>query len=301
VTALRFMTWCPGSVTGMHLPAFAAADAGLFAEHGLEVEFLASADAPRAVAAGDADVALTSAVHVLHCQTHDRGRLAVRFVAAWHQRNPIAAVVRSDSGRSTPADLAGARAASWSIPWYAREYAAALAYRGIAAPRLVHTPGALDAALGSGAVDVLPMWIDDTAPARALGMALHHDGETFDVRAIALDIPVYSTGLIAADRVEDDVVRALLRALVAGHELQRERPQDGVAGFCRRFPDVTEQHARISWELYEPYAFDGGSPGAMDAARWRETVAYTARGHDLTALDVERVFRPELAAIAERS
>ena len=43
---VRFMTWCPRSVSGMHLPAFAASEAGLFAEQGLDVEFVAAADAP---------------------------------------------------------------------------------------------------------------------------------------------------------------------------------------------------------------------------------------------------------------
>ena len=96
---VRLMTWCPDSVGGMHLPAFAAAEAGLFAERGIEVEFVRASSAPEAVAAGEADFGLTAAVHVLTAQSRARDRLPVRFVAAFHQRNPIAAVVRDDSGR----------------------------------------------------------------------------------------------------------------------------------------------------------------------------------------------------------
>jgi len=288
------MTWCGSSVGGMHLPAFAASAAGLFAEHGLEVEYVASSHAPEAVAAGDADFALTSAVHVLTAQTHAGGTLPVRFVACFHQRNPIVGVVRVDSGRTRPEDLAGARVARWSMPWYADEYAGALRRMKLPAPPMVDTPGGLDEALGSGAVDVLPMWNDNMTPAQILGLVLHHRGEAFAVRAIALDIAVYSTGLIAADRVSLDVVNRMRRALVAGHELQREHPDPGLAGFRRWFPDVSEQYARVNWALYEPYAFDGVTPGSMEAERWRDTIAHTAETHGLATMPEDRVYRPEV-------
>jgi len=289
---VRFMTWCPRSVSGMHLPVFAASEGGLFAEQGLEVQLVAAARAPEAVAAGDADFALTSAVHVLDAQTRAAGRLPVRFVATFHQRNPIAAVVREDSGRRTPRDLAGARAARWGSPWFAQEFAGSMAHLGHEAPLLVDTPGSLDEALGSGAVDVLPMWMDDTTPALALGMTLYHGGEGFGVRAIALDIPVYSTGLIAADRVPLEVVSRMVQALAAGHALQRERPDEGLAGFCRHFPEVSAEHARINWGLYETYAFADGAPvRSMSAARWRDTIAHTTRTHGLASLPAERVYR----------
>lgn len=278
----------------MHLPVFAAAEAGLFAERGLEVEYVASANAPEALAAGDADFALTSAVHVLAAQTQAGGRLPVRFVATFHQHNPIVGVVREDSGRRSPEDLAGARAARWNIPWFADEYAGALRHMGLEAPVLVDTPGGLDEALGSGAVEVLPMWMDDTTPARIQGMVLHHHGEEIPTRAIALDIAVYSTGLIAADRVPLDVVTRMRDALTAGHELQREDPEPGLAGFRRHFPAVSEEHARVNWALYEPNAFDGGAPGSMNAGRWEDTIPYTAETHGLSLLAPEQIYRPEL-------
>ena len=278
----------------MHLPAFAAVEAGLFAGQGLDVEYVPSANAPEAVAAGDADFALTSAVHVLAGQTQAGGRLPVRFVATLHQRNPIVGVVREDSGRRRPEDLAGARAARWNIPWFAREYAGAIRHMGLEAPVLIDAPGGLDEALGSGAVEVLPMWMDDTTPARIQGMVLHHHGEEIPIRAIPLDVPVYSTGLIAADQVPLDVVTRMRDALAGGHELQREEPEPGLAGFRRHFPAVSEEHARVNWALYEPNAFDGGGPGSMNAGRWEDTIPYTAETHGLSTLPAERVYRPEL-------
>jgi hypothetical protein len=293
-THARLMGWCPRAVTGMHLWICAAQEAGLFAEHGLDVEVVASAvDAPAAVAAGDADFALTSAVHLLGAQARLGGRLPVRFVAMFHQRNPITGVVRCDSGLERPQDLAGRRAARWSYAWFADAYAGAIDYLNLDAPVLVDWPAGLDEALGSGAVDVLPMWVDDTVPAHALHMKLYHDGNGFDVRTIALDIPVYSTGLIAADSVPLDVVRRMRAALRAAHELHRAQPEPGLAGFRRRYPEVSEEHARISWGLYEQYAFDG-PPGEMRADRWAATIPFVARTHRVAAMAPERVYRPEL-------
>jgi ABC-type nitrate/sulfonate/bicarbonate transport system substrate-binding protein len=291
---VRLMTWCPDSVGGMHLPAFAAAEAGLFAERGLEVEFVRASSAPEAIAAGDADFGLTGAVHVLTAQSRADGHLPVRFVAAFHQRNPIAGVVRADSGRRTPDDLAGARASRWGSPWFTTEYAGALDYLGLAAPEIVDTPGSLDEALGSGTVDVLPMWMDQTTPARAQGMVLHRAGETYDVRAIALDIPVYSTGLLAADRLPDDVVGAVRDAIAAGHELQRDDPEPGLAAFGRFFPTVDEHRTKVNWALYEPYAFDGPTPGSMSIERWSETISFVSRTHDLPPVQEEQLVRMEL-------
>jgi len=292
---VRLMTWCPNAVSAMHLPAFAAAEGGLFAERDLEVEFVPAAGL-EAVAAGGADCALTGVFHLLATQARAAGRLPVRFIATAHQRNAIVGVVREDSGLRTPQELPGARLARWSMPWYADEYVGALGHLGLAAPPVVDTPGGLDEALGSGSIDVLPMWMEDTTPACRQGMTLHHRGERFGVRAIALDIPVYSAGLVAADRLPAQLTARLRDAFVAGYALQRDQPDVGLAGFRRCFPDVSPAHAQANWDLFAPYAFDGVPAGSMDAGRWQQTITHTAKAHGLPASAPERVYRPELLA-----
>src|SRR5687768_9629446 len=42
---VRLMTWCARSISGIHLAAFAASEGGLFAENGLEVEYVPSSGA----------------------------------------------------------------------------------------------------------------------------------------------------------------------------------------------------------------------------------------------------------------
>jgi hypothetical protein len=230
---IRLMTWCRSCVSGVHLPAFAAAEGGLFAEQGLEVEFVDCARAPdwtlrgftarpKAVAAGEADFALTSVAYVLAAQDDLDGRLGARFAAVSHQRNPIAAIVRDDSGFESVADLEGSRAARWSMPWFTQEYVGALSYLGLDRSVIVDTQDP-DALLERREIDVIPT--------------------------------------------------------------------------CRRrFPDISEQHIRDNWALFEPLAFDGGAPGAMNADRWETTIEHTAATHGLSVLPAVRVYRPELLA-----
>jgi len=292
---VRLMVWCRSCVSGVHLPAFAAAEGGLFAQQGLQIEFVDCARAPdwtlkgfavrpKAVAAGEADCALTSVAYALAAQTELGGRLGARFVAVSHQRNPIAAIVREDSEIERPADLPGARAARWSMPWFAQEYQGALSFMGLEPSVLVDGP-APNAQLQRGEVDVIPTWID---------MTLNHVDQGHAVRPIALDIETYASGLLAADRLPLELVTRVRDAFVAGYGLALEQPELGITAFRRRFPDISEQHVRDNWALFEPNAFDGGAPGAMHADRWQTTIEHTAATHGLSAFPAEQVLRPEL-------
>jgi len=296
---VRLMTWCRSCVSGLHLPAFAAEEGGLFAEQGLEVEFVGCKRAPewtlegftvrpKAVGSGEVDFALTSVAYVLAAQSELDGRLGARFAAMSHQRNPIAAIVRDDSKFERPADLQGARAARWSIPWFAQEYAGAMSFMGLD-PSVIVDSSEPDAQLERGQIDVIPTWVD---------MTLNHVDKGYAVRPIGLDIETYATGLLAADRLPLELVTRMRDAFVAGYEAQLERPELGIAAFKRRFPDISEQHIRDSWSLFEPYAFDGGAPGAMNADRWETTIQHTAKTHGLSPFAAEQVYRPELLAPA---
>ncbi len=293
---VRLMVWCRTCLSGVHLPAFAAAEGGLFADQGLEVEFIDCMHAadwslqgfaarPQAVAAGRADFALTSVAYLVAAQSAAAGRLPVRFAAVCHQRNPLCAVVRADSELRSPEDLAGRRAARWRMPWFTQDYVGALDHLGLEPPAIVDISDDLYGALERGQIDVIPTWID---------MSHHSRDAGFPVRAIALDIDVYTTGLVAADRLDPDVISRMRDAFVAGYDLQVRHPDVGVAGFRRRYPDVSEEHIRASWARFEPYAFDRVPPGTMRADRWEATIDYTANTHGLSVFPGERLYRPEL-------
>jgi hypothetical protein len=297
VDPIRLLCWCRSSVSGLHLPAFAAADGGLFAEQGLDVQFvdcvLAGDQSLRGyattlepLAAGSADFALSSVAYLLAGQTEAQGRLGARFAAVFHQRNPIAGFVAHESGLRKPEHLAGGKTAARDGSWFAQELAGALVHMGLGPPSLVRPLGDHTTAFRRGELDVLPAWID-MKPLYELALP---------IRAIPLPIEVYATGLVAADRLPLEVVERMRDALTAGYKLQREHPGLGITAFRRRFPNTSESYLRTAWSILEPYAFEGPWPGAMDAERWESTIDYTAATHSLCMFPPERIYRPELLA-----
>lgn len=292
------MLWCSTCVAGPHLPAFAAETAGLFTEAELDVELTPIIAAPdsslrglseraRAVADGRTDVAFTSVAYFLAAQSEAGGTLPARFVAVCHQRSQLAALIAADSELERPADLGGRRTSSRTFPWFVREYQSALETLGIKAPTIVDSPAQAkpSEALARGEVDALPTLID---------MLPMHAGSGQRQRAIALDLAVYGSGLVAADRLSLELVERLTGALRAGFELQRERPGLGIGAYRRRFPHISDDHIRSSWAIYERYALARGGPGAMDAEAWQATIDYTSAVHGLRAISPECVYRPEL-------
>lgn len=295
--SVRLMCWCRSCVSGLHLPAFAAADAGIFAEHGLDVEFVDCVPAAdrslggysvtlKALAGGVAEFALSSVAYLLAGQTEADGRLGARFAAVFHQRNPIAGLVLEDSNLREPADLAGRRVAGQNRSWFAQELQGALAHEGLEPARVVELAAGSRAALERGEIDAIPAWVDMTPGYRG----------GVPIRAIPLDIEVYATGLVAADHLPLGLVSRMRDAVAAGYELQREQPEVGITAFRRRFPNISEDHLRAGWSVLEPYVFDGPRPGSMDVERWQATIDYTAAAHNLSAFPAERIYRPELMA-----
>ncbi|MGI8413384.1 MAG: ABC transporter substrate-binding protein [Solirubrobacteraceae bacterium] len=276
----------------------AAADGGIFGEHGLDVEFVdcvSPADRSlrgysvtlKALPEGVADFALSSVAYLLAGQTEANGRLQARFAAVFHQRNPIAGLVLEDSNLREPEHLAGRRLAGQNESWFAQELQGALAYNGLE-PASVVKLAAGRAALEQGEVDAIPAWVDMTPGYRG----------GVPIRAIPLDIDVYATGLVAADRLPLELVTRMRDAMTAGYELQRSDPDLGITAFRRRFPNISEDHLRAGWSALEPYLFDGSRPGSMDAHRWETTIEYTAATHGLSVFPAERLYRPELIASA---
>jgi hypothetical protein len=116
------------------------------------------------------------------------------------------------------------------------------------------------------------------------------------VRAIPLGLPVYASGLVAADRLSLELVERLRRAVVAALEAQRQEPQAGLSELQRRYPGTDPAEALEGWALVEPNIFCGAEPGTMEEARWQRTISYTAASQSLPSPPVHAVCRPELTS-----
>jgi ABC-type nitrate/sulfonate/bicarbonate transport system substrate-binding protein len=114
-----------------------------------------------------------------------------------------------------------------------------------------------------------------------------------EVRAVRLDLPIYSSGLVAADRVPAEVVDRMIAAIAAALDWQRRDPEAGVDALLRRYPDVDPGDAIEGWELGEPNIFTGDPVGSMDLGRWATTIDFVARAHDLPAPPPDTVYQPD--------
>lgn len=266
------------------MPLFAATASGLFADHGLDVELLdGEGSTPERIASGDAELGLTATLYFLRAQAASTHELPVRFVMPFHQRDPIAGLVRDDSALTEPADLADRSVARWGLSFMTEAYVAALAQLGGRPSRIASVEGDPSAALRTGSVEVVPTWAE-TVPVRSYADVV--------VRAIPFETGGYASGLIAADTVSDAVLTRLHQALVAAFSLQRAQPHVGVAAFHAHYPHVPEADARDNWDRFVPFAFsDASEPRAVRPERWQATVANIVATHGLPVLDAERLYR----------
>lgn len=264
----------------------AAGANGLFADFDLDVELvppLASGpEGVRRVAAGDADFCVTGVYYFLAAAGTGAPPPA-RFVASLARRSPLAGIVRADSAIATPADLAGARVGVGKLRFLVDEYEAALAVLGVGPAVRVHVDQAAPhAALRTGQADVSASWVDAVPTVR--------NRSDVEVRAVPIGPDVVTAGIVAADRVPDEVAARMAAAVAAALDQQRLDPKAGLDALTTRYPDIHPADALEAWAAFEPYAFGGDGP-AMDDDRWQRTLAHARAAHGLPPRSPQTVYR----------
>lgn len=203
------------------------------------------------------------------------------------QRTPIAALVSAASDIHTASSLPGRRLAGPEDGGLVAELQAALAWHGLGPMTLVPMDYAeAQAALGRGDVDAVADFVDLVPQMRRRAGV--------EVRAVPVPVEVYANGLVAADRVPDELAARMHSALAACLKAQRQDPKAGLDALLARFPDVVPEEAVEAWRLAEGSIFTRAEPGTMDLDRWNATIAFTASAHDLPSPPAEQVTRPTL-------
>lgn len=278
----------------------AAAD-GLFADQQLAVDVLEPGrgrgpDNIIRVAEGGSDFCLTSVHHYLSAREQAGGDLAARFAAIVVRHSPLAAIVRLDSPITAASDLAGRRVTGSPDKPHTAEFLATLRELGLGVPESVALdPEEARGALADGDVDALVEFVDALPRLQRLaGTAL---------RAVPVGLPIYASGLVAADRLPDELVARMRAALVAALQAQRDDPERGLDALVQRFPEIRPDEARAGWRLMEPYVFSGGEPGAMDEATWHTTLTLLCAARGLEVPEPAKVYRqvPPSPAASDRS
>ena len=244
----------------------------------------------RRVAAGGSDFCLTSVTHYLTARAQS-GDLAARFVSVVVRRSPMSGFVPADSALVTPADLAGRRLGAAPDSRLVHEFQAGLAYLGLAPAEVVLLDYSLaPAAMARGEADLVCDFVDLLPRIRRQAGV--------PVRAIPLGVDVYSSGLVAADRLPDELVARMQAAIAAALEAQRRDPEAGLDELARRYPDADPLEALEGWSLAEPNIFTGPTPGSADPETWARTITHIAGAHGLPAPEPDSVFRPELVEVS---
>ena len=243
------------------------------------------------MAAGGSDFCLTSVTHYLTARAQAPEGLAARFVSVVVRRSPMSGFVPADSPLTTPADLAGRRLGGPESSRLVNEFRAGMAMLGLAQPELVPSDySQAPAAMARGEVDMVCDFVDLLPRIRRQAGV--------DVRAVPLGLDVYSSGLVGADRIPDDVVSRLQSAIAAALEAQRANPEGGLDELAVRYPDADPLEALEGWELAAPNIFTGPTPGASDPETWARTIAHLAGAHGLPAPDPDTVFRRALVEVS---
>jgi NitT/TauT family transport system substrate-binding protein len=294
--SIRLLLWSAACLPGVHLPFFAAVADGLFAEHGLDVELVESAPGSERVkllADGAGDFLLTATLYHLQALA-EAGALPVRAVGVLHRRSPMAALVPAGSDIVAAADVAGRRLAApvgTQMGWLAVELQASLRSAGLGQAVVVDMsyPDAY-AALARGEIDVIADFAD------LLPIDQRRAGTP--LRAVPVGTDTFTSAVLAADSVPNELVDRFVTAAAASFLRQREDPQRGVAALLARYPAVDPEVAVDTWLRLEPYAFAGGHGpvGGMDGAAWERTLRWVAQAHGLAEPAVDRVVRTERLA-----
>ena len=253
------------------------------------------------MAAGGSDFCLTSVTHYLTARAQSPAQgaaraqfpahLAARFVSVVVRRSPMAGLVPADSSLRSPEDLAGRRLGGPEQSRLVAEFRAGMAELGLAPPELVALDyGLAPAAMARGEVDMVCDFVDLLPRVRRqAGVA---------VRAVPLGLDVYSSGLVAADRLADEVVARMQAAVAAALEAQRQDPEAGLDELARRYPDADPLEALEGWALAEPNIFTSSPLLSSDPKTWARTVTHIAGAHGLPAPQPDTVYRTSLVDVA---
>lgn len=232
------------------------------------------------------EFALTSVLYHLQRCERASGPVGSRFVAVVHERSPLAAFVALDSPLQHPQDLGGRRVAASAAPWFDLEYQAALRRLGLApAVHLGPSPTGERASMVRGEVEAIGSWAEAIPVIRRRA--------EMPVRAIPFGPDIYTTGIVALDRIDADVAGRVVDAFSEAVQHQRQNPAAGLDELCRRHPTVDADAALEEWSILSGY-IDAARPGLMDQARWQRTLEHLCRTHGLAPVTVEEVCRVDL-------
>ena len=142
------------------------------------------------------------------------------------------------------------------------------------------------AALARGDVDAIVALVD--------AMPRRRRQAGIDLRPIRVGRDdVYGSGILASDRLPDDLVWQARSAVVAALEAQRSTPDAGLVQMADRYGDDRTDDAPEGWRMLEEFVFTDEPTGSMRADRWQTTLEFLCRARGFAVPAGESVYRPQ--------
>ena len=270
----RFTVMLDWFVNPDHAPLFVALEQGYFAEVGLDVVFLAPADAndpPKIVAAGGADLAVS---YQPQLYLHVAEGLPLRRVGTLVATPLNSLVVLAAGPVQTIADLRG-RKIGYSVGGFEDAILKAMLERhglGLADVELVNVNFSLSPALIAGDVAAV-IGAFRNFELNQLDL-VGHPGRAFYVEEEG--VPSYDELILVANTADlgDPRLRAFLDALERGVQFLVNHPDESWALFVRGRPELDDELNRRAWADTLPrFAL---RPAALDHARYARFGAFLA-------------------------
>lgn len=258
-----------------HAPLVVAAEKGLYAAQGLEVEIIAPADPndpPKLVAAGKADLAISYQPQ-LHIQVNQG--LPLKRIGTLIATPLNCLVVLKDGPIKAIADLKG-RKVGYSVGGFEDALLKALLEpRGLKLEdiTLVNVNFSLTPALLSGQVDAVigayrNFELNQLELAQKPGRAFYLEEE---------GIPPYDELIIVAnrDKLDDPRLPRFITAVEQATQYLINHPEEAWAAFIKRYPDLDNELNRRAWRDTLPrFAL---RPAALDQGRYKRFAQFLAK------------------------
>ncbi len=253
-----------------HAGLYAALDAGLYKQAGLDVKLQPPPDpaAPlRLLAAGRADVAISYQPELLLAR--DAGEDGIVSVGALVQKPLTSLMSLPSGGVKTPKDLAGKRVATSGIPYQSAYLQTILEQAGVDASSVQEI---------NVGFNLTQAMISERADA-SLGSFWNYEGVDLQRRDLdpvilrmeQIGVPTYNELIFVARRRDLDAagasrLRRFLSATAAGHRLLRENPQAGVDALLKADKGLDAGLQAASIEATLPVFFPQPKTGQDRAA-----------------------------------
>ncbi len=256
-------------------PLYVTQSKGYYAAEGLEVEieYGFENDFVALAAQGEREFAIASGDQVILA----RGQgLPITYVMKWYQRYPVALMIPTSKGVSSPNELAGKKVGLPAffganfVGWKALVYAANIDENAVTVEEIGFTQVA---AVQQNLVDAAIVYVANEP------IQLRHEGFEVDVIEVSDYIDLISNGLVVGDKLmaaDPDLIRRMVKASQRGLQDTIANPDQAFAITREIIPEITDETApmqrqvlAVSIELWK-----SDQPGLSSRQAWQDSVDF---------------------------